>query len=643
MQFENFNRNTLVFGLLLSLLGCSAGPSKGQRFIDDGLVQSRNGTKNGGSSVQSNDELEKKAPSSETQPSQGKPEVRFLGLTAPVNLISSAYSQPDSKQGTFDLRTEMTDLDRGKRYENLKKIGIGYRQYNILWEEWEHQTIPSSLTPINCPVDYVSFPLNEEEKTLIGSNKFRCIRTKKLWNFDATLTQDGRAGFQSGVIISATPAAYRHKDCQGTVVNGVLLKQGCLPKQESLEDFQDFVTLLAGRYSKKFKGLEDANLQHFIIWNDFPSSDKADLSPVVGRKYDAQSIEKKLDYYAASLKLAHTAIAKFRDNAVLYASIGRVWKSTPENYQNGEMGAEKLLTGLWKRLGNNISWSIAINPSGDPSVTLTDENYYHFSSLKNIYDFQLTKAAELGLNIQTIPQRLMLAVGQGWKSSEGAQKLARNICAAHSHSLNYPYLISQAHNYFQSVEPDKNVGATTQPDSFGLFSFETPNSLDNFLDTAVGAAYAATRNDLFKKSDTHACCKQDSIGCGSAELTRYWNNGVVDHFTDISEPPNAMYLKSKVMGRVYTTADALRHTLYGCKDGKDYFLSTASTCDGKTVLKTIGYISKKSQPLHTEMFSCLFLNSDGTQSTNKFPSLEAECEGHKKLGSLGFIRNTEVP
>ena len=449
--------------------------------------------------------------------------------------VSNGYVKPDVKQGTGEARTRMSSQEFDSRYAKLKDIGMGYRQYNLWWSALENSGLTSSDNPLSCPSGYSLFPANEIEKNDKGYKKYRCINMSYLEMFDNLFKRDMSAGFQSGVVLWSSPPVYQYSGCEGFAFGGNYLMAGCVPRDDAMDDYEDYVNLLASRYNGGCFG----KISHFIIWNENASQDWFDYSPIVP-KSDTPSdshINMRINKYSDMMTVSHRAILRHSDRVMMYASTDMLWEPL---IHHGHMGTKRLLEGLWATLGLNIAWSVAVHPYGDPTIP-ANAGEYTYNNLEMVSNYQREHLENRGIsNVEQYPQFYMIASEQGWPMSMGMDIRARNICVAHQKAIALNSYISTAHNYFHSVEPnDTSGGQSGQGAFYGLLPYSIPNDLSTMNTVSTGQAFIATDPDLWGRTDNHYCCTNFGIACNGDP--GYLGSGNIKGFVDELKQENGEY------------------------------------------------------------------------------------------------------
>ena len=410
-------------------------------------------------------------------------------------------------------------LDR--RYAKLKSMGAAYRQYNLWWSALEDSGLAGSSSPLSCPSGYQLIPSSESERAGSGFHHYHCINQGTLTIFDNLFSRDQAAGMQSGVVLWSTPAAYRYAQCVGFTSGDKSVKDGCVPRDDAMDDFEDYVSLLASRYNGKSLG----KISHFIVWNENASPDWFDYSPITSKAdMSAASVERRIDKYANMLKRAHAALLRHQKGTLMYASTDQLWNP---GKLPGHFGTRLLLDGLWARLGVAYSWSVAVHPYGNVDET-PSTGMYTFSNLEMVVDYQAQKLQALGIaDPSSYPQTLLIASEQGWPlttaagtaGAYGRENQARQMCLAHDKVMSINQVVAVAHNYFHSSEPAENDanGQSDQGGFYGLIPYAVPDDLRGMESTPTGKAFVSTMDPSnWKKRDDHYCCQIYGVGCKAA-------------------------------------------------------------------------------------------------------------------------------
>lgn len=418
---------------------------------------------------------------------------------APPPSISSGYVAPASKLGFL---SEVSDpLTGDATYQNLVGLGFGVREYNIFWSGFESSGIASSPTQTQCPADTVLIPANESERVAKGYHRYRCLQTGTIDHFDRLLKQDAKYGLQSVAILWSAPSIYRYSGCTGGPSGNGMLYDGCVPRDDVMDDWEDYVNFLAARYNGGAYG----KIYHYIIWNENSNSLWFDYSPVVRNRgvQTQDEVNKSIQKYADMLRRAHTAIARHDTGVVLDVSTLQSWAPPPVGPSDvSDFGTKTLLDGLWNILGTSIDWSLAVHPYGEP-IELPLTSAYVFSNLSQVGDYMAQKLRERGItDPQSHPQAWMIASEQlpfDVNITDGNYR-AKNMCIAYDYALKTPGLTTVTNSY-TSDSKYWYIPATVLPDFSNISSVPT------------GQAILAMGANVWGKNDTNYCCVNAGVGC----------------------------------------------------------------------------------------------------------------------------------
>lgn len=430
---------------------------------------------------------------------------------AEAGFFSDGYKAPSGKQGVGDAHISLPEAEYRARIARLAQLGVRYKQYNYFWEGIERAGIPSSPSPVACPSGTFLVPSGEAERTALGYHRYRCLDRAAVDRFDMMLRLDQEHGIQSGVVMWAAPAQYIHPGCEGDPRFG---KLGCVPRDDAMDDFEDYANVLASRYD----GGAFGKISHFIVWNESASTVWFDYSPLAGKSgWTAEEAELRLDKHAGMMKAVHAALQRHQRQALMYASTDLLWDTPDQKKVPGHLGSRRLLDGVWARLGTAYSWSVAVHPYGRVD-RVPRPGIYSFANLELVSGYQRAKLRESGQlgDAGDAPQMRMIASEQGWDlAGHGRAGQARQICLAHARAMATPELVAVAHNYFQSVEPQEETGGESNQGAFyGLLPSGLPSDLAGLEQTQTGAAYIATFDPGFG-SGTGAdyCCTALGVSC----------------------------------------------------------------------------------------------------------------------------------
>jgi hypothetical protein len=144
----------------------------------------------------------------------------------------------------------------------------------------------------------------------------------------------------------------------------------------------------------------------------------------------------------------------------------------------------------------------------------------------------------------------------------------------------------------------------------------------------------SVNGERFVSTDSH--CEGTTVeallGYSRADnILRRYRAGSEHWETTGSQPVG--YALEGPLGVVFRRSGGGTTSLYGCADGVDHFLSTSSTCEGKSVLRIEGDIFSPdiAQPAGSvAVYSC-------KAGTDRFASASSNCEGKTNLGLLGYF------
>lgn len=552
--------------------------------------------------------------------------------------ISKGYKRPFGKQGAGHYRDTGSLESLNKRNRVITGMGIKFRQLNLFWNPLESsnsgEAYPASSANANlkCPADARRVPFNLAEKNSRKYNKFRCFNKAEILRLDRVIKSATNNGMQVGAVLWNAPALYRHPNCKPEPFAGRTLGEGCAPRQDAEEDWQDFVNFVSRRYSgDQGKG----RLQHYVVWNENAANLWFNLTPEI----DAPGADKlaiRVKRYANLMRRAHTAIGRWQRSAMLYASIDHVWsQSAAKKVSGGHVGTKSFMDGLWSELKLSIDWSVAAHLYG-PTSGPVPEGIFSFANVDVITNYQKAKLASFGkTDHMAHPQAFIIANEQGVPltaaevgTPQGIARKTKFICEAHLASIANPQLIFQAHNYFQS-NGEEASGTSGQGAFYGLIPHSVGSELQRWNNSVEAKAFLATDPRYFGRYDNHVCCTKHKLGCGSTTLIRS-RSDAGDHIADISVP--AGYKRENVLGRVLLFHGKNHHPVYLCKTSKgDHFLWKNKNCGSHTTIKLMGFLRTKAANGYKQVFLCKTL--DGK---SQFVSFDQHCEGQSKLTSLGY-------
>ncbi|MBI3229234.1 MAG: hypothetical protein HYZ45_03335 [Burkholderiales bacterium] len=356
-------------------------------------------------------------------------------------------------------------------------------------------------------------PANEAQRAAAGYKRFRCLATAEIQKWDSLFQRDQSNGIQTAAVLWSAPSRYQNPACQGGNWAGGLMKDGCVPNDGAMDDFEDYVNFLAQRYSGK---TGNGKISSYAVWNEVASSLWFDYSPTVPRYSATQDKQAWANVYAPvvarkygdMLRRANNAIARQTSSVMMYASFDMLWQ-VPAG-EDSHVGTKNVLDKLWAEIGTSVDWGVAIHPYGDP-VEASGDNI-NFQNVINLANYQRQQLSQLGVaDPASKAQMKIVASEQGWQRSESVPVQARNICEAQFISARNPALLWQTHNYFQEIPAEAN-----HPTTFGLVPFAAGLALDSGAQMPTLQAYGATGAANWEKNDSHYCCTQFNLGCATA-------------------------------------------------------------------------------------------------------------------------------
>ncbi len=543
-----------------------------------------------------------------------KVEFRDFVLPPHADKISRAFVFPRTKFGIGDAHIDDGTHIINSRYRRFSSMNLGYKEYNYWWSSLEDSGLSSTATPVPCPSGYVQIPSSAYDKSAMGFHRYRCLNQAVINNYANAFRYDAANGIQTGIVFWSSPPQYRYPGCTGAPWGAGILKDGCVPRDDAMDDFEDILTFLAYQYN----GLNGAGkISHFIIWNENASATWFDYSPVVTNRGPVSTHDTNvwLNKYADMLRRAHSAVQKVSEGVMLYASTDPVWHAPRTGASDpSHLGTQNLLDGLWARLGTSISWSVAVHPYGEVNAPIHTSSIhadnYSFYNVEMVSKYMQDKLAAAGFPRTSLdyPQGYIIASEQGWgQISDGIEGQGRNLCLAHEKTLRVPTLITQGHNYFQSVERDVSDGGTTssQGELYGLLPHVSQVDLSDMENYATGLAYLSLNPAVWGHTDDHYCCKRAGVGCAS------------------SSPYNKVY-------RFYDD----RHHFFTTNPGEA--ISHGYHPEG--LIKTFDAAYASSHPGLIPIYRCYV-----TRNGDHFMSRDSGCEGQRQEGNYGYVYRDPTP
>ncbi len=446
---------------------------------------------------------------------------------SPTSGLLSGYHLPVNKQGLADRNY---DLLEEKRYTVFQKeMAFGIQKYNYYWRDVEDM-LPSSSKPQVCTKGYTLFPINDKQKQLLGIHNYHCYKKGLLRRWEKRFAQNTNYDIQVAVVLWTTPKMYTDQGCEGFYfpLQQRYLKGGCYPIAEHYDDYEDWIRFTAFRFGR--------HIDHYIVWNEAEMLNWADTST---RTYPKKIIfndfqfhmDRSFSIYTNLLKktiAAVTALDKRCMNVegvcknLIYVSLTGDWYSRKvhaHTTKKGEISIKwrnmNLLDHIWKELGLDYDWSIAIHPYG--RVYSKNKQALRFSTLKDLSQYQkkqIDVRKEKKREWLSYPQSRLFAseqnVGGKVKADDWKQK-AKFICESYDVAFTMPELIAMTHNHFQDNIHRKN----TKPTRHTMLPATVKEDLSDAKNYETFRAYQSTSTDVWNKKDDHYCCNLYSLGCNT--------------------------------------------------------------------------------------------------------------------------------
>lgn len=475
--------------------------------------------------------------------------------------ISSGVSRPAGKFAVDDMGYVLTKgLDESTinvRNERLvSDTGAGVHRYNLYWASVEPEKVGSSKNPIDCPSGYEQMPSDASGLKSNGGkyNKYRCVRTGQITQWQELIDADASAGMQSAGILWCTAVKYRDPDCIGITQSAIesepadaspqyteLVQQqsariesaqqflsaqqtslnngsagieaspdasgcSCVPTLDSMPDYADFVTLLADELGP--------NLQHFIVFNEAASSLWTDMSPTVDTRSPAgpEAVSKWVEIYAQLMTETHDSLAAVGHKGLVYASIDKFLSVPPYltswNLGRTHIGGYALLAGLWNIIGTKWEFAIGSHPYGEVFAQEfgqgNDPEAYTFVSLANLSAWSTQQRIKAGGDGSVIQQIAATEQGVEYAKTSDDER-AKYMCDTASAVMDVPEVTWVAMNEFQMY-----AGS-----SWGLLGESLAEDLSDAEKSIVYQSFEAWKPGVWGVDKNNYCCKTYQLGCPS--------------------------------------------------------------------------------------------------------------------------------
>ncbi len=440
--------------------------------------------------------------------------------------VLPGYILPTNKQGIADRNYNLLNETRYKVFE--KELNFGIQKYNFFWRDAEDKVF-SSREPLKCPVGYSLFPQSKKVKQLLGTKKYHCYKDIFVNKWEKRFKKNTKHHIQQALVLWTAPNMYVDSGCEGFYfkLQKRHLISGCYPMPEYYDDYEDWIRFTAYRFGKY--------IDHYIVWNEIDSTNWADTSTI---KYSKEAMKKDLKFHMNRSFNIYTTILKktikiiddidkkcmgFNEECknFIYVSLTRDWYSrVPKAHQNKKTGAihirwrnMNLLDHIWRELGLNYNWSIAVHPYGD--VYEKSTNSLRFSTLDELSNYQKTQIdfhKSKKRSWLSYPQSRLFASEQntGHKiEAENWKRKAKYICESYDVAQRMPEIIAITHNHFQDNIHHKNP----KPTKHTMLPSSVKTDLSDAYRYETFQAYQSTALHRWGKKNEHYCCKQYKLGC----------------------------------------------------------------------------------------------------------------------------------
>jgi len=455
-------------------------------------------------------------------------QILFVSFSISLYAIENPkYNFPKNKQGIADRNYGLLSDERYNVLEN--NLSIGIQKYNYYWKNAEN-AVPSSPKSLICPKAYALFPKNEKQKNLLNLKSYHCYKKKFINEWKTRFKQNKKYHIQVAVVLWTAPKQYRYKSCEGFdfPLQNRPIVGGCYPSINHYDDYEDWIRFTAYRFGKY--------IDHYIVWNEVDSTDWADTSNALYSKNDMTKdikfhMKRSFDIYTELLKRTITAVEEIDHECMniegkcqnlIYVSLTRDWYSRVPRYHQDKRGAMhirwrnmNLLDHIWRDLGLEYNWSIAVHPYGNVYDKL--ENGLTFSTLKDLSDYQkdqIDSRKNKNRSWLSYPQSKLFAseqnAGHKIKADDWKRK-AKFICESYDVAHQMPELIAITHNHFQDTIHRRNKKIT----KYTMLPATVKTDLSDAGKYETFRAYLSTTPQVWNKKDDHYCCKQLNIGCNS--------------------------------------------------------------------------------------------------------------------------------
>ena len=467
--------------------------------------------------------------------------------------ISEGYCLPRNKQGIGDGDFGNSSNGIGKypvnqRQEIFKKrynvyqnkINAGIKAYNLWWiflEHSSHQARQNLQDVSNCPNNYIMIPANEHEKNKYGFNKYRCINQTMLNVFDNLLKLDALHEMQTAVVLYSAPHKYIYNECEGLKHLG---KMACLPREDAMDDYEDYVRILSTRYNGKCDlqsciqlNPGKAKIYHYITWNEVDHSiwlrEKGGLSYNIQDGLNSPMIQHLMKRYIHMMELTDKAISSGTKGVMQYIPLTTELEGPGPSFNGIHIGGYNFLKKVWEQVGTKFPWSVSYHPygiKGNPNHGMK-----HIDKILQLQSENLANALQINISnidLKEYPQMYIFLSEQGMarnpnNNDEDLIAQAEYLCLAHKRQFQFAdFMVGTVHNYFYSTEDELSAnGCQTQGACYAFIPNHLVDiDLANLSDVPTGEAYISTSLNNWRKNDDHYCCREQQLGCKTPSLNR---------------------------------------------------------------------------------------------------------------------------
>jgi hypothetical protein len=552
-----------------------------------------------------------------------------LGLTG-----AARFNLPASKTAFFDPTSAMALAPDvlARRNTRLAQTGAGLKLYDLFWRDLEEGAKAPSNAPIACDAGYRLVPSNATLKAKYGYNHYHCYKESFFQKWDGPLSQDAAAGFQVAAVLWNAPPAFRNAGCSA-VDDSSAGADGCIPRDDAMPDFQDYVTFLASNYA--------VALRHFIVWNEIDHAAWFNMTPLLPTPLHStpSGAAQILAKYATMFRTAYAAIKRQRADAMVYVSLTAIWKPgvTPLS-----IGAEDAIFRMWQPgvLGLDVDWSLAIHPYGVASTSALP-SYLHMKDLPGVYLMQTRMLQAAGATDDPLShaQAYIIASEQSPAYDDNYPDIlderARFVCEAHEQIYDKPWLVAATHIYLQ------NQDLSTPRLDYAFLPGIAGGDLSGADAYSTWRSYLSTHASQWHRNNTHFCCARFAVGCLGRPIYRKVLAQPLDHLLAID--PNEASPSYRMEGIAFNLAlesNADTRAIYRCNTLPQWshYASIDPQCEvGRPSEALLGYLYTQPRAFTQPVYRCVREVGGGRTHFLITTSLD-ECQqsGHALNAMLGY-------